>query len=251
MGSDICFFIQARLGSTRLPGKVLLPFYRQQSILDLMINKLQRISSNIIIVTSQEFANKALDDVALKHGVECFHGSEEDVLRRFIDAAEKYNIEKIIRVCSDNPFLEIDSIRRLVDYVTRNPFYEYVSFDIQGIPSIKTHYGFWTEYVTLSALKKVVTLTDEALYHEHVTNYIYTNPSYFLINWLQGPEKLSSYPDIRLTIDTKDDFENAQIIYSNLSCVDEFPSIDEVVDYLDRHPSWYETMKIQIRKNTK
>ena len=75
-------------------------------------------------------------------------------MNRFISAAEQYNAQKIIRVCSDNPFLDINSIKKLIETINENPSADYISFNINGIPSIKTHYGFWTEYVTLNTLKK-------------------------------------------------------------------------------------------------
>ncbi len=246
------FLIQARLGSSRLPGKIMLPFYKEDTILDLLIKKLKCIDANIVLATSGNPQNDLLEKVADKHCIKCFRGAENDVLQRFIDAADKYQAKHIIRVCSDNPFLDLRAIKELIQFVeTAEGKYDYVSFDINGSPSIKTHYGFWTEYVALNALKKVHSLTDEPLYHEHVTNYIYTHPENFSIAWIKGPECLREHPNIRLTIDTEEDFKNAAGIYADLCATNPSPSVAEIVNYLDDHSDYYHYMHNQILKNSK
>lgn len=249
---DFSFIVQARVGSTRLPNKILLPFYEQNCILDLLVRKLSQVSANIIIATSQNTENDILEEKAKAYGVPCFRGSENDVLQRFIDAAMYYNVQRIIRVCSDNPFLDLESIRILTSYVERSTeSYDYVSFCVNGVPSIKTHYGFWTEYVTLDALRKVVQYTEEPLYHEHVTNYIYMHSALFNTAWLPVSKKLETHNNIRLTIDTLSDFENVKKLYSELCSKNPYPSIDSVVDYLDFHSEYYSLMKEQISNNLK
>ncbi|MDF9830648.1 glycosyl transferase family 2 [Parabacteroides sp. PF5-6] len=249
---QIYFLVQARIGSTRLPGKILLPFFDEKSILELLIDKLVKIGGKdaVILTTSVSPANDVIESLALQKGVHCFRGAENDVLDRFIKAAEAYHVKRMIRVCSDNPFLECESIIRLLDDVADAPC-DYIAFDIFGTPSIQTHYGFWTEYVTLEALKKVASLTEEPLYHEHVTNYIYTHPESFSIRWLAGPEELKEHTDIRLTIDTEEDFRSAQKIYKELSEEKECPTIKDIIAYLDRYPDFYLSMKNQIIKNSK
>lgn len=249
----IYFIVQARSGSTRMPNKILLPFYSENSILDLLIEKLKTVEgTKVIIATSTNKNCDLIEDVAQKHEVACFRGSENDVLKRFIDAADLYQASQLIRVCSDNPFLELDSIKKLVSFVNESKeSFDYVSFDIKGSPSIKTHYGFWTEYVTLDALKRIRALTNESFYHEHVTNYIYSNPEIFHIGWIDGPEIIASHSDIRLTIDTQDDFRNAQQIYSDLCHDNPFPTISQIIAYLDNHKEYYGSMRKQIINNSK
>ena len=71
--------------------------------------------------------------------------------------------------------------QKLIKVAQENKNSDYISFNINGTPSIKTHYGFWTEYVTLDTLKRIKSLTKDKIFHEHVTNYIYTNPHSFLM----------------------------------------------------------------------
>lgn len=249
----ISFIVQARSGSTRMPNKILLPFFEGKSILDLLIEKLKTVEDTKVIIATTVNSNcDAIENMAKEHGVSCFRGPENDVLQRFIDAAEYYHVEKMIRVCSDNPFLELDSINKLVMFANnKGKESDYVSYKINGTPSIKTHFGFWTEYVTLDALKRVKQITNEQLYHEHVTNYIYAHPNQFKVEWIEGPNIINSHPGIRLTIDTQEDFRNAQAIYADLWHDNQYPTIADVVGYLDAHQDYYISMKHQIEKNSK
>lgn len=248
---ETAFLVQARMGSTRLPHKVLRPFYNNNCILDLLVDKLNQIAgTKIIIATSVGSENDVIEQFCKERNIVCFRGEENDVLKRFIDAAETNGVDRIIRICSDNPFLELNSIKKLVE-VANKADDEYISFDINGFPSIKTHFGFWAEYVSLDALKKVQRLTSENIYHEHVTNYIYSNPVIFKVEWIEGPVCLKGRSNIRLTIDTLEDFANAQKVYAELCKVNPYPTIDEVVSYLDEHPDTYNAMVQQINKNSK
>ena len=248
----ITFIIQARSGSTRLPNKILLPFYNGKSILDLMLEKLSSINgTNILVATTTNMKDDAVVNIAKKYNIAYFRGSENDVLNRFISAAEQYNAQKIIRVCSDNPFLDINKNKKLIETINENPSADYISFNINGIPSIKTHYGFWTEYVTLNTLKKIRDLTDEPLYHEHVTNYIYSHSEQFNIVWIMNAGNSVKNLPIRLTIDTESDFVNAQKIYSYFAHSGIQLTIPHIVDYLSNHPTIIYKMKTEITKNTK
>ena len=247
----ITFMIQARVGSTRLPNKILLPFYENKCILQLLLDKLKQVEgTNIVIATSKDPQNDAIEALAKQEGVRCFRGEENDVLQRFIDAAYAFDAERLIRICSDNPFLELHSIRQLVEKAQQSNC-DYMSFNINGTPSIKTHYGFWTEYVTCNALECVKNTTQEPLYHEHVTNYIYSHPDDFSIEWLDGPAVLTTHSHVRLTTDTRSDFETAQQVYSALCSKNPCPSIAEVIDFLDHHPAFYQQMEAQIKQNSK
>lgn len=250
MHNRIGFIIQARLGSTRLPNKILLPFYNNETILSLLIKKLKKFNLPIVLATSSDIKNNPLELVAKEYGINIFRGEEDDVLKRFIDAAAYYGFDALIRVCSDNPFLEKDSIENLINRACDNSA-DYISFNVNDRPSIQTHYGFWTEYVTVNALKKVQHITSDMLYHEHVTNYIYTHSEIFNIEWIEGPEILNTHKKLRLTIDTRSDFDIASQIYKDLCDTDRYPTIPDIVNYLDSHPKYYGLMERQIEINSK
>lgn len=244
------FILQARLGSTRLPGKILLPFYRDHSILDIIIERISNISENIIIATTTNDIDDPIVKYATNKGINHFRGSENDVLNRFINASEKYNVDKIIRICCDNPFITLNELLELKTLAEKED-YDYMSFIIDTKPSITTHFGFFTEFVTLDALKKVSSLTKNKLYHEHVTNYIYTHPNEFKINFIDETHLLKEKPYIRLTIDTPTDFSNASIIYSHLLEKNMPITIENIVKEVDIHHELKEKMKEEINNNLK
>lgn len=243
------FIIQARLGSTRLPNKVLLPFFNEKNIITIIIEKLKRIpNSDIIMATTSCERDQPLVDIANKLNIKSFCGSENDVLKRFIDAAHHFDAKRIVRICSDNPFLDLESMKALVEASEKSEC-DYISFKVNGKPSIKTHFGFWAEYVTLEALEKVQATTNEALYHEHVTNFIYSHPNDYKIEWLNVPEALQGREDIRLTIDTQQDFIDAQDIYRHFG--NEDTTIEKIINFVDENPYLLTKMKGEISQNSK
>jgi spore coat polysaccharide biosynthesis protein SpsF len=243
--------VQARTGSTRMPEKVILPFYQDQSILDLLLEKAKMTDVTVVLATTVNTSDDRICVLAGKHGIPVFRGSENDVLDRFIQAARKFNFEKIIRVCADNPFLDLPAMRTLISGFEKSDA-DYLSFQLAGNkPSILTHFGFWTEAVRLSALEKVQQLTSEKLYHEHVTNFIYGNPSLFHVKFMQADPQVFSRTDIRMTLDTPEDFDIQQKIFAAISKENPNFAIPEIVSWLDRHPEILERMKSEIRKNQK
>lgn len=244
---DIKIIIQARTGSTRLLGKMLLPFFQNYSIFELILQRLIAAfgAQRIILATTEEEKDNPLVKKAGEYNVSIFRGNEKDVLQRFIDCAEAFKVEELIRVCADNPFIDITLMERLLNHKSDA---DYLSYKVKETPAIKTHYGFFAERVKLAALKKAGSLTDESFFHEHVTNYIYSHPEKFKIDWLQAPESISERSDIRLTIDTADDFKNCQSVYSRLNSGFMYTDVIRAIDSI---PGISESMSQQIEQNGK
>lgn len=246
--------LQARVGSTRLPQKMALPFFEDKTILELIITKLQQNFPNvpIVLATSALQENDILEATAKKMGCYVFRGSENDVLQRFIDAAEAFHFHQIIRVCADNPFLDVSELQNLIRIAENNTTFDYISFKINGSPSIKTHFGFWTEYVTLQALKKVNSATKDSFYHEHVTNYIYGHEALFQIKFIAANPILEGRNDIRMTLDTAVDFNALSEIYLKLNqrYGTDF-GIKEIISFLDENEQYKRIMTHQIIENSK
>ena len=248
----IAIIIQARLGSSRLPQKMGRLFYQSETLLGVLLERLNEaaIGLPIILATSANEQDKLLVTIADSKRIQWFQGDEANVLARFIEAAEVYNVKKIIRICADNPFIDIESLKALIEE-TDNSDYDYISFAYNDIPVIKTHFGFWGEAVKLSALKKVHQLTNVKPYLEHVTKYIYEHPELFSIKWLSLPSEIAQRKDIRLTVDTAEDFRIAQEIFEAVYTRNEHFSIRDVLKYLDTHPAYLAQMKEQITLNEK
>ena len=249
--SDLGIILQARTGSTRMPEKVILPFFQDQSILDLLLEKTKKLNVPVVLATTGNPFDDRICTLAEKHQVQVFRGSENDVLDRFIQAAKQNHFSKIIRVCADNPFLDVAGMKKLIDEFSDSKA-DYLGFQLAGNkPSILTHFGFWTEAVRLDALEKAQNLTFEKLYHEHVTNFIYGNPDLFNVQFIPADPLVFSRTDIRMTLDTPEDFEIQQQIFATISKENPNFGIPEIVNWLDRHPEILERMKIEILKNQK
>jgi len=248
---NIGFIVQARTGSVRFPDKVIRKFYGGESILDIIIKKLKNFKDiPVIIATTTGSGDDIIVETAINHKVDYFRGSEDNVLERIIEAAGKFNIGHIIRICSDNVFLDPNGIEEII-LKYRNNQADYLSYMLSdNRPSIKTHFGFWAEVVSLKALMKVAGMTSEEIYLQHVTNYIYEHPGEFEILFIKAPKVVYRRYDIRLTIDTEEDFYLQQSIYEKLVSEDQASMVD-IVDYLDRNKSILEKMIHQIQLNRK
>ena len=249
---EIGIIIQARMGSTRLPGKILKPFYNGRTLLETLLINMHKIEGvKVIVATSINENNDSLEKFLKDKGEIVFRGSETDVLDRFIKAAEANHLDGIVRICSDNPFLDWHGVSELVEKARLSEA-DYIGFRINNKPSILTHFGFWGEFVRLSALKRVASSTDcDSPAHEHVTYHIYNHPNEYACEWLSTPKFLEGRDDIRLTIDTPTDLDNAYKVYSDLKLVNDDFTLYDVVQYLDSHVEIKDSMLSNILQNKK
>lgn len=249
---NIGIIIQARMGSSRLPGKILRKFYNDKTLLETLLDSLHKIDGvKVVVATSVSENNDELEVFLRQKGEIVFRGSENDVLERFIQAAEKNNIDGIVRICSDNPFMDWKGVDELVKKA-RLSNADYIGYKVNNTPSILTHFGFWGEFVTLNALKRVFYSTEVGSpAHEHVTYHVYKNPSEYCCEWLDAPDFVQKREDIRLTIDTFDDFQNAVKVYSDLKSKNENFTLQDVVTYLDNHVEIKKSMINSISQNKK
>ena len=248
---NIGIILQARLGSTRLPGKILKEFYGGKTLLEIVISNLQKVKgAKVIVATSVNPNNDELESFLMERGITVFRGSEDDVLSRFIGAAEENDVDGIVRICSDNPFLDWHGVAALMERAKTSDA-DYIGYRINDTPSIKTHFGFWGEFVTLKALKHVAATTEEKPAHEHVTIHIYTHPDEYKCEWIECPSFLQGRNDIRLTVDNIEDFENAQRAYATLYDANPDFGLDDVVKYIDSNEDLRKSMRQMIENNQK
>ena len=246
MVERIGIIIQARISSTRLPKKIILEIDEQITFLDVLLNKLKslKIKLPIVLATSNLSVDSILGEFAEKHKIKFYRGSEENVLERFIDCAEENNFNTIIRVCSDNPFIDVNYIEKIIKSYKGE---DYLSYKINNSPSILTHFGFFTEMVSLKALKKVASKKDNNCI-EHVTNCIYKNPNHFNVRFLE--ENIQNN-DIRCTLDTKSDFEILKDIYFNFMKENPNAGYLEIIKYIETRQDLLVGMKKIIKENRK
>ena len=252
MVNNSAAIIQARLSSVRLPNKVLLNFYKGKSILELIIVRLLTLFSpnNIIVATTDNHIDDRIIARLSEYKINIFRGNENNVLLRFLDAADLFEIDYIYRICADNPFLDVKATKFMVNNFVRSSK-DYWTYAINGTPSIKSHFGFWGEAVTTDALRKIQLLTNEKKYREHVTSYIYENPEKFNIHFENVLNDLNSFYTIRLTIDTLGDFILCQEIYNNILENNIAIESESLAKYVCSNKRWMKSMKSEIDRNKK
>jgi spore coat polysaccharide biosynthesis protein SpsF (cytidylyltransferase family) len=245
--------LQIRTNSTRLPGKMLLPFYEQQTIPDLIIARLMPFlgAEKLVIATTTSPDDDTIAEMAMRHGIRCFRGSEKDVLGRFLGAIDAFQLNTVIRVCADNPFLRAEYIQTLTDAFAGGT-YDYATFEFpDGTPIMQSHIGLFAEIMTSDFLRKIDTATADPFFHEHVTNYVYTHRQDFRTLFIPVPPPVSTRRDIRLTIDTRADFDHLASLYSAMVSENPEFTVDELIARIDRTEGLLESMKREIDRNSK
>lgn len=231
------------MGSTRLKGKVLKKIYKDKTILDFVIENLKKLNSKIIIATTQKTLDKRIVEKAKFHKVDYFCGDEDNVLNRFIECARKYDVSDIIRVTADNVFIQPYFVDKMIR--KNKSDLDYISYKIGSKNVVLMHLGFFCEYVKLDALEKVARKTTNKKDLEHVTYNIYNHPKEFKIEYLEVPKDLRR-EDIRLTIDTFEDFKLCRKIIKYLIENDIEWHYNNILDYVQKKSKIMEQMKKNI-----
>jgi spore coat polysaccharide biosynthesis protein SpsF len=224
--------IQARMGSTRLPGKVLLDLAGEPMLVR-DINRLSRAETldEVVVATTVEPADEAIVNLCQERGWPCFRGSEDDVLDRYYRAAQKYRADAVVRITSDCPLIEPQVVDQVVKaFLDRQPELDYAS---NTAPERTFPRGLDTEVMRFDALERAWREDDNPAWREHVTPYIRRHPERFETYGVLNDEDLSR---MRWTVDTPEDLAFVRRIYEHFGH-DQF-SWHEVLALLDRHPEW-------------
>lgn len=238
--------VQARTNSSRFPKKIVREVDEGKTFLHLLLTRLSRLKLDIVVATTTSKGDDIIESICQESKTPVYRGSEENVLERFIECSKMYKIEKVIRVCSDNPFLDIESLARLVEQYNGE---DYLSYSINGTPSILTHFGFFAELVTVDSLKKIYSSQSPKCI-EHVTNCIYTNREEFNVNFI--PLVIGAR-NIRCTLDTEADFDSLKSIYFQWYCKTESSdrNYSNLIRFIESEPSLLLRMENEIKKNRK
>jgi spore coat polysaccharide biosynthesis protein SpsF len=208
--------IQARLGSSRFPNKVLLDI-QGRPLLGYCIDRLKQIPTidKIIIATTSETIDDPINEFCINEKILCYRGSEKNVLNRFLEASIEFKSDRFLRICSDNPFID----KELIEYQISefDPDDDYCSYYTQaGENAMVKPVGFFVEAVTRKALEKAAELgSDDPRTQEHVTYYIYNHPIDFKIKKLLLPDFID--PELRFTIDYPEDVFVAEYILNKIN----------------------------------
>jgi len=202
--------IQARMGSKRLPGKVLKKI-GNKTMLGHLISRLGKIKydTDNFVATSLRPIDDPIEDFCKKLKINCFRGDHENVLKRYYDCAKKNKLKQILRLTGDDPFFDAEEIDRLIDlHLCSNS-------DLTHSHPVLP-FGVGAEIFTFEALEKSILTTKDPFHLEHVDEFILQNPGIFKISVLDVPVS-KKRPDIRLTVDTEDDYKKACFIVEKAS----------------------------------
>ena len=195
--------VQARLGSTRLARKALLPL-GGASLLDMVLARLALVEAECRVLATEPSSEEQLAPIALRHGFELLIGPEEDVLERYCMAIREFSLDRVIRATGDNPLVCHEAANYLLASRGGREA-DYASF--VGLPL-----GMGVESVAAPALLIAGAEARDPYEREHVCPYLYNNPARFSID---RPEAPADYrlPEGRVTVDTRRDYEYVRGLY--------------------------------------
>lgn len=223
--------LQARMSSSRLPGKVMLEV-AGKSMLEHMIKRISRSKKldKIIVATTEQTIDDVIVQLSEKMNIQCFRGSEDDVLFRYLQAAEISNASIIVRLCGDSPLLDALTIDNVVESYCKSN-YDYVS---NLLPPHRTYPdGMGVEVFSSEILKKVHIAAKKLAEREHVTLHIWTQPTKFKIHRVDYKKDISQY---RFNLDYIEDFIFLKKIFENLYSKNKFFSMEDTIDWLEKNP---------------
>lgn len=197
--------LQARMGSTRLPGKILMPI-GDMPLLLVIARRLQELKTRatFVIATSIEPSDDAVEAFCTKNGILCYRGSEENVLDRYYRCAIAYGFSEIVRMTGDNPFPDITALDRLISFHRQRNLDYSECFSVLPI-------GIGMELFSFEALEKSYYESSLPHHFEHVDEYILEHPALFHCGTL--PAQAETYfPLLRATVDTLEDYQRANWI---------------------------------------
>ncbi|MDA8424889.1 MAG: NTP transferase domain-containing protein [Treponema sp.] len=218
--------VQSRLGSTRLPGKALLPL-GGATLTDQVLRRLGQVSVDGLVLATDEESAPELGPIAARNGFELLVGPAEDVLGRYCLAIRRYGIDLVLRATGDNPLVSAELaallLERRAGAAARGRAPDYAAF--VGMPL-----GMGVELVSARALLKAEAEASLKPEREHVCPYLYDHPEIFAIDRSEAPPAYL-ISGARITVDTRSDYEAMLRVYGSL--YDGKPVRDEaLLDYL-------------------
>jgi spore coat polysaccharide biosynthesis protein SpsF len=231
--SPVVALVQARMGSSRLPGKVLREL-GGQTVLEQVIARSRAIPGvdGVVVATSTLAGDDPLQELSTRRGWALFRGSESDVLDRFYRAAIEHRAAHVLRVTSDCPLLAIEEAGAVIarHLATGAAYTHGITVWGSGMPL-----GTGAEIMTFAALERSWREGHEPKHREHVDEYIGDHPELFPTERVDAPAELRR-PELRLTLDTEDDLTLLRTIYDRLGANGELVALRDVVALLDREP---------------
>ncbi|MFQ6007575.1 MAG: cytidylyltransferase domain-containing protein [Candidatus Zixiibacteriota bacterium] len=225
----ILAILQARVSSTRLPGKVLKPILGRP-MLWRQLERVLRVRNidKLVVATSDRPEDRDVGALCEAFDVECFFGSLDDVLDRFYQAAKRYNPVHVVRLTGDCPLSDPEVIERIIEFHLEGE-YDYTSNTIE--PTFPD--GLCAEIMQYSCLQQAWQEARLPSEREHVTPFIIKRPERFKLGNFKGEEDLSA---LRWTVDEPEDFVLVTRIYEALYPQNPQFTMRDILDFLDKNP---------------
>jgi len=219
--------IQARMTSSRLPGKVLQDVAGKPMLLH-VVNRAQQAKSvdNVAVITSTHESDDAIERCCIENSIPCFRGNLDDVLDRYYQASRHFQADNIVRITADCPLLDPSIVDKVVN-AFNDGTYDYVSNTLEcTYPD-----GLDAEVFRFAALEKAWKEACLKSEREHVTAYIYKHPEIFQLGIVKNQEDLSA---LRWTVDTPSDLEFVRAVYAGFN--DDHFGMEDVLRFIKEHP---------------
>ena len=228
--AKVIAIVQARMTSTRLPGKVLMPVMGRP-LLRYELERLRRISciDEIIVATTTNIDDDPVIEFCERMGVKTCRGSEHDVLSRYYEAVSLFGADVVVRFTADCPLIDPVLASSVIESFLSRDELDYIGIDYDRIP-----HGMDTEVFTVSALSRAYNEGRDKPDREHVTWYLHTNPDKFNVARYSIADDWGIY---RLTVDTPEDFELIKILLERLYPDNPDFTLRDIVSLLEREPS--------------
>jgi spore coat polysaccharide biosynthesis protein SpsF len=240
--SEYLCTIEARMTSSRLPGKVLME-HMGKSMLEIMISRLLPESriKKIVIATTTNPQDDVIEAMAAKIGVAVYRGSEENVLSRIIEVCARYSYKHLVALTGDCPLIATELVSSCIDdYEKYKP--DYLSNAInRELPD-----GMDCQVLAIDSLRRLTEYPLTQLDNEHVTIFIRNHPELFTLRHRSEPKSLQ-WPELALTLDEKPDFDLISRILDHFYPRLDF-SLSEIIDFLRISPELLELNSSVIRK---
>lgn len=239
----ILAILQARVSSTRLPGKVL-KLILGKPMLSLQLERIKRSKKieQIVVATSTESSDDVIETLCQDLQITCYRGSLDDVLERFYKAALKYLPEHVVRLTGDCPLIDPQIIDDVIDFYLSGDF-DYVSNSLE--PTFPD--GLDVEVFSFSVLEIAWHEAVLPSHREHVTPFIHQQPDKFKIGHYKGQRDLSLF---RWTVDEAEDFELVNRIYEELYPRNVSFTTEDILNLLSRNPSLVQ-INCYLKRNEK
>lgn len=221
--------VQARMGSTRLPGKTLKEI-NGKPVLGYVLDRLGECETldKVIVATTVSGKDDAILDFCERNGFECFRGSEENVLERFFECAKQEGFDVIVRVTADCPLIDPATVDLAVKSFMEK------GVDYLGNAHLRTFpRGLDVEVFSFEALERAHRQAKAGAEREHVTLFFYSRPEIFRVGSMEAGPELRR-PELRLCIDTEKDFELLRQVFAEFR--NPLVGVARVIEWLDSRP---------------